>query len=45
MSDIQRQEQDKNIKAFQKMLPKLKALRGKYFLVRRGKIVNYYELF
>jgi hypothetical protein len=27
------------------MLPKLKALRGKYFLVRRGKIVNYYDSF
>jgi hypothetical protein len=45
MSNVQRQEQQKNIKAFQKMLPKLKALRGKYFLVRRGKIVNYYDSF
>jgi hypothetical protein len=45
MSNVQRQEQEKNIKAFQKMLPKLKTLRGKYFLVRRGKIVNYYDSF
>jgi hypothetical protein len=45
MSKVQKQAQAKDIKAFQKMLPKLKALRGKYFLVRRGKIVNYYDSF
>jgi hypothetical protein len=42
MSDIQR-ERDQNSKAFQKELPKLKALRGKYFLMKGGKIINFYD--
>jgi hypothetical protein len=42
MSDIQK-ERDQNSKAFQKELPKLKALRGKYFLMKGGKIINFYD--
>jgi hypothetical protein len=44
MSDMQT-ESDQNYKAFQRELPKLKALRGKYFLMRGGKIVNFYDTF
>jgi hypothetical protein len=44
MSDIQT-ESEKNFEALQKELPKLKALRGKYFLMRRGRIVNFYDTF
>ena len=38
-----KKEDIKSFEAFQKELPKLKALRGKYFLMRQGKIVNYYN--
>lgn len=44
MNDNQK-EVDQNFKAFQRELPKLKALRGKYFLMRRGRIVNFYDTF
>jgi hypothetical protein len=37
MNDNQK-EVDQNFKAFQRELPKLKALRGKYFLMRRGRM-------
>jgi hypothetical protein len=42
MNDIQRRDRT-NFKAFQKRAPKFKDLRGKYFLVRRGKIIYYYD--
>jgi hypothetical protein len=42
MSDIQR-ESEQNFAAFQTMVPKLEALAGKYFLMRHGKIINFYD--
>jgi hypothetical protein len=42
MIDIQRKDQE-NFKAFQEKLPELKKLRGKYFLMRHGKIITYYN--
>jgi hypothetical protein len=44
MSDIQR-EVDENCRAFEKMVPRLKALRGKHFLMRHGKIINFYDTY
>jgi hypothetical protein len=38
-----KKEDTKSFEAFQKELPKLTALRGKYFLMRQGKIINYYN--
>ena|SRR6476660_345839 len=43
MSDTKREIDKKNREAFESMLPKLKALQGKYFLMRRGKIINHYD--
>lgn len=42
MGDIQR-ETDENMEAFKRELPNLSAHRGKYFLMRGGKIINYYD--
>jgi hypothetical protein len=42
MSDIPR-EDEQNFAAFQRIVPKLKVLRGKYFLMRHGKIINFYD--
>jgi hypothetical protein len=42
MSDIKR-ESDQNFAAFEKELSKLTAPRGKYFLMRGGKIINFYD--
>src|SRR5262245_1433449 len=42
MSKIQK-EADENFEAFQRESRNLTAHRGKYFLMRRGKIINFYD--